>query len=35
VRRPPLLGEHTDELLGQLCNLDAADLQRLHRDGIA
>src|SRR5215475_9657245 len=34
VRRPPLLGEHTDELLGQLCNLDGADLQRLHRDGI-
>jgi formyl-CoA transferase len=35
VRRPPQLGEHTDELLGQLCNLDAADLERLHRDGIA
>ena len=35
VGRPPLLGEHTDEVLGKLCNLEAADLARLHRDGIA
>ncbi|MDE2007945.1 MAG: formyl-CoA transferase [Rhodospirillales bacterium] len=33
VARPPLLGEHTDALLGALCGLDAADIARLHRDG--
>jgi formyl-CoA transferase len=35
VGRPPLLGEHTDDLLGKLCSLSPADLQRLHEDGIA
>jgi formyl-CoA transferase len=35
VGRPPLLGEHTDDLLGKLCSLSSADLQRLHEDGIA
>jgi len=33
VARPPLLGEHTDALLGALCGLDAAEIARLHRDG--
>lgn len=32
--RPPLLGEHTDELLGALCEVPAADLERLRRDGV-
>ena len=35
VRRPPLLGEHTDELLGRLLSLGAADIKRLHDDGAA
>jgi formyl-CoA transferase len=35
LRRPPLLGEHTDDLLAKLCSLGPADLQRLHEDGIA
>jgi formyl-CoA transferase len=34
VTRPPLLGEHTDELLGKLLSLGPADLERLHKDGI-
>lgn len=32
-RRPPLLGEHTDEVLGEL-GLDAAALGRLRKEGI-
>jgi formyl-CoA transferase len=35
VKRPPLLGEHTDDLLSKLCNLAPADVKRLHKDGIA
>jgi formyl-CoA transferase len=35
VTRPPLLGEHTDELLGKLLSLGPADLERLHKDGVA
>jgi formyl-CoA transferase len=35
VSRPPLLGEHTDELLSELCGVTAADLRRLHEDGVA
>jgi len=34
VSRPPLLGEHTDELLAKLCSLAPADLQALHEEGI-
>ena len=35
IRRPPLLGEHTATLLGELCDLPAEELQRLHKEGIA
>jgi formyl-CoA transferase len=35
IRRPPLLGEHTAALLGELCDLPAEELQRLHKKGIA
>ena len=30
---PPELGQHTDEVLAELCGLDAAALEELHRDG--
>ena len=32
VQRSPLLGEHTDEVLGWL-GYDAADIKKLHDDG--
>ena len=35
VSRPPLLGEQTDALLGDLCGVAAEDLKRLHDDGVA
>ena len=31
---PPGLGEHTDEVLSELCGLDAATLATLRRDGV-
>jgi formyl-CoA transferase len=34
VTRPPLLGEHTDAVLQAFCGLDAAELRRLHEDGV-
>jgi formyl-CoA transferase len=34
VIRPPLLGEHTDALLGELCGLDPAEVKRLRDDGV-
>jgi formyl-CoA transferase len=34
ITRPPLLGEHTDELLGALCGVDPDQLHRLHEDGV-
>jgi len=34
VRRAPLLGEHTDEVLGELLGLTDAEIGRLHRDGV-
>src|SRR5712692_2728339 len=34
VTRPPLLGEHTEALLGELCGLDAAELHQLREDGV-
>ncbi|MCT7662039.1 CaiB/BaiF CoA-transferase family protein [Mycobacterium deserti] len=33
-RPPPTLGQHNDEILGQLCGLDEAELQRLRSEGI-
>ncbi len=34
VSRPPLLGEQTDALLRELCDVAPGDLKRLHDDGI-
>jgi formyl-CoA transferase len=34
VSRPPLLGEHTDALLGELCGVDPDALKRLHDNEI-
>ena len=31
---PPALGEHTDEVLSELCGLDEAALGALRRDGV-
>ncbi len=34
VTRPPLLGEHTEALLGELCGLDPDEVRRLRDDGV-
>jgi formyl-CoA transferase len=34
VTRPPLLGEHTAELLGALCGIDPDEVKRLREDGV-
>lgn len=34
ISRPPMLGEHTDELLARLCSVDPDDLAKLHEDGV-
>jgi formyl-CoA transferase len=34
LERPPLLGENTDALLRDLCDVGPEDLQRLRRDGV-
>jgi formyl-CoA transferase len=34
VTRPPLLGEHTDELLSSLCGLAPSDLKQLRDKGV-
>jgi formyl-CoA transferase len=34
ITRPPLLGEHTDEVLGELCGVDSDTLRRLHDSGV-
>ncbi|HYS47761.1 MAG TPA: formyl-CoA transferase [Xanthobacteraceae bacterium] len=34
VNRPPLLGEHTDDLLGALCGVAPEDVKRLRADGV-
>ena len=34
VSRPPVLGEHTDPLLGELCGVGAAEVKRLRDDGV-
>ncbi len=34
VTRPPLLGEHTETLLGKLCGLDSDEVRRLRDDGV-
>jgi formyl-CoA transferase len=34
VTRPPLLGEHTDDVLGALCGVDSDEVRRLRDDGV-
>jgi formyl-CoA transferase len=34
VERAPVLGEHTDALLGELCGVGREELERLRRDGV-
>jgi formyl-CoA transferase len=34
VSRPPLLGEHTGELLGSLCGVAPGDVKRLRDKGV-
>jgi formyl-CoA transferase len=34
VTRPPMLGEHTETLLGELCGVDPAEVKRLRDDGV-
>jgi len=34
VSRPPLLGEHSEALLGELCGVDSAEVRRLRDDGV-
>jgi hypothetical protein len=34
VTRPPLLGEHTAELLGALCGVDPDAVKRLREEGV-
>ncbi len=34
IKRPPMLGEHTDSLLGDICGTDPQELARLHEQGV-
>jgi len=34
VSRPPMLGEHSEGLLGELCGVDPAEVKRLRDDGV-
>lgn len=34
ITRPPLLGEHTDDVLAALCGVGEAELRRLHQAGV-
>jgi formyl-CoA transferase len=34
IQRPPMLGEHTDALLGNICGTDSQTLARLHEEGV-
>jgi formyl-CoA transferase len=34
VSRPPLLGEHTEPLLSELCGVGPEEVKRLHDDGV-
>jgi len=34
ITRPPMLGEHSGEVLGELCDVSADDLERLKTDGV-
>ena len=34
LHSPPLLGEHTDAVLAELCGLGQSEIADLHRDGV-
>jgi len=34
IARPPLLGEHTEELLGEICGIGPEDVARMRRAGV-
>ncbi|MFM9940356.1 MAG: formyl-CoA transferase [Hyphomicrobiaceae bacterium] len=34
LTRPPMLGEHSAEILGELCGVDAARIAKLKKDGV-
>jgi len=34
VQRPPLLGEHSEQVLGELCGMDADEVKRLRNSGV-
>jgi crotonobetainyl-CoA:carnitine CoA-transferase CaiB-like acyl-CoA transferase len=34
VTRPPLLGEHTEDLLGELCGVSVEDVKALKAKGV-
>ncbi|MBT5108087.1 MAG: formyl-CoA transferase [Rhodospirillaceae bacterium] len=34
ITRPPMLGEHTDSVLSDLCGVDPSELAKLHEDGV-
>jgi formyl-CoA transferase len=34
LSRPPLLGEHTDALLNELCGIGPEEVKQLHDDGV-
>ena len=34
LSRPPLLGEHTEALLSELCGIDAEEIMQLRDDGV-
>ena len=34
ITRPPMLGEHTESLLGELCGVQPEDMKRMKNEGI-
>ena len=34
ITRPPMLGEHTESVLGELCGVQPEDVKRMKKDGI-
>ena len=34
ITRPPMLGEHTESVLGELCGVAPADVKRMKQDGV-
>jgi formyl-CoA transferase len=34
ITRPPMLGEHTESVLGELCGVAPEDVKRMKKEGI-